>query len=149
MTEIKGWHVLGMFVLGFGVIISVNATLAVNAVRSFPGLETDNSYVTSQEFQVTRAAQEALGWDVSARLAGGVLVLVIEADGAPVEVEITRAIFGRATSVAVDQTPEFTFAGGRYTAPVEAGPGNWNLRLEAIAPDGTEFRQRVIVEAAS
>ena len=55
MTEIKGWHVLGMFVLGFGVIIAVNATLAVNAVRSFPGLETDNSYVTSQEFQAQRS----------------------------------------------------------------------------------------------
>ena len=148
MTELKGWHVLGMFVLGFGVIITVNATLAVNAVRSFPGLETDNSYVASQQFQAARAAQEALGWDVSARLAGGVLELVIEADGTPVEAEITQAIFGRATSVAVDQTPDFAFSQGRYTAPVEAGPGNWNLRLVAVAPDGTEFRQRVIVEAA-
>ena len=53
----------------------------------------------------------------------GVLELVIEADGAPIEVEITQAIFGRATSVAVDQTPEFTFAGGRYTAPSRCGAG--------------------------
>jgi len=38
MTEIKGWHVFGIFALAFGVIISVNLTLAFNAVRTFPVL---------------------------------------------------------------------------------------------------------------
>ena len=63
---LKGRHVAMMFGVGFGVIIAVNIALAVSAVRTFPGLETKNSYVTSQSFEADRAAQEALGWDASA-----------------------------------------------------------------------------------
>lgn len=149
MTEIKGWHVVGMFLLGFGIIISVNALLAVQAVRSFPGLETRNSYVVSQQFDDARAAQVALDWRVSAQLSGDVLTLAILRDGVPVEATITQAIFGRATNTAQDQTPEFVFENGVFKASVVAGPGNWNLRVRALAPDGTAFQQRVIVDVAS
>jgi len=148
MKKITGWHVAGMFLAGFSVIIGVNATLAVNAVRTFPGLETANSYVVSQQFDADRAAQTALDWDVAAVLHDGVLELSIAVDGTPVQADITDAIFGRATSVAVDQTPDFAFVDGVYRARVDAGPGNWNLRLTALAEDGTEFRQRVIVAVA-
>ena len=147
MTEIKGWHVLTGFVLGFGIIISVNLTLAVNAVRTFPGLEVKNSYVASQAFQADRAAQLALGWDVSASLDGDVLAVTILQDGKPIAPEITGAVFGRATSVAADQRPVFSFDGERLVAAVQGGPGNWNLRLSALAEDGTEFRQRIIVRS--
>ena len=54
------------FVAAFGVIIGVNLVLALSAVRTFPGLEVKNSYVASQTFDERRAAQEALGWTVSA-----------------------------------------------------------------------------------
>lgn len=143
--EIKGWYVFTAFTLGFGVIIGVNMTLAFNAVRTFPGLEVKNSYVASQSFQADRAAQVALGWDVSATVTDNVLELLILENGQPIAPEITGAVFGRATTVAADQTPEFSFEDRRLVAHVDAGPGNWNLRLSALAPDGTEFRQRVIV----
>ena len=143
--ELKGWHVFGIFALAFGTIIAVNMTLAVNAVRTFPGVEVKNSYVASQSFDADRAAQQALGWDVAARIEGDELVLSILKDGSPVVPEIESAVFGRATSVTADQTPAFTFDGQAFRAPVEAGPGNWNLRLVAVAEDGTVFRQRVIV----
>ncbi|MEM7753348.1 MAG: FixH family protein [Pseudomonadota bacterium] len=146
MTEIKGWHVLSWFVVGFGIIIAVNLTLAFNAVRTFPGLETKNSYVASQAFDANREAQTALGWDVSAKVENGMLALEILENGAPIAPEITQAVFGRATTVAADQTPAFTFDGNRLVAPVEAGPGNWNLRLTALAEDGTLFQQRIIVK---
>ncbi|MGR3513433.1 MAG: FixH family protein [Paracoccaceae bacterium] len=148
MSEIKGWHVFSWFVIGFGIIITVNMTLAVNAVRTFPGLEVKNSYVASQSFQADRAAQEALGWEVSATVTDDRLELVILEDGQPIAPEITGAVFGRATTVAADQTPVFTFENGRLVAPVEAGPGNWNLRLAAVADNGTAFRQRIVVRAA-
>lgn len=148
MTELKGKHVAAMFVSGFAIIISVNLTLAWNAVQTFPGLEVKNSYVASQSFDADRTAQLALGWDVRAYLRGDALVLEIAKDGAPVTPEIVSAIFSRATSVSVDQTPEFTFDGTTFTAPVDAGTGNWNLRLVARAADGTLFRQRIIVADA-
>lgn len=143
--EINGWHVLAMFVTGFGIIIAVNLTLAFNAVKTFPGLEVKNSYVASQNFDADRAAQLALDWDVAAKVEKGALWLTIDRNGVPVEVEITKATFGRATSVRDDQTPQFTWTGNAYVAPIDLSPGNWNLRLEALAADGTPFRQRIVV----
>lgn len=148
VREIKGWHVFTGFACAFGVIIAVNLTLAYNAVRTFPGLEVKNSYVASQSYDTDRIAQEALNWEVSARVAGDVLRLSILKDGNPQSPQIERAIFGRATSVVADQTPDFRFDGTAFLAPVKAGPGNWNLRLKARSADGTLFQQRIIVEVA-
>lgn len=144
--RLTGWHVLAGFVVAFGVIIAVNLTLAYNAVRTFPGLEVKNSYVASQEFDVRRDAQEALGWTVAATHHDGLLTLSITNDsGVPVQVARLDAILGRATQVKDDMTPDFVFNGIAYTAPVDLGAGNWNIRMEAQAMDGTEFQQRVVL----
>lgn len=148
MTRVTGWHVFAVFALGFSVIIGVNLALAYNAVRTFPGIEVKNSYVASQSFDRDRAAQQALGWDVTAHLEGDMLVLRILKDGVAIDPRIDQAVFGRATSVNADQTPEFRFTGDALVAPVKAGPGNWNLRLKARAADGTLFSQRIVVGAA-
>jgi nitrogen fixation protein FixH len=144
--QITGKHVLIIFVAAFSIIIGVNLVLAVSAVRTFPGLEVDNSYVASQTFDERKAAQEALGWTVSARHKGGLLTLAITDDsGAPVRVAKLDATVGRATHVADDVTPDFRYDGSAYVAPVELGEGNWNIRMEAIAGDGTLFEQRVVL----
>jgi nitrogen fixation protein FixH len=144
-SELKGWHVFATFAGAFGVIIAVNLTLAFNAVRTFPGLEVKNSYVASQAFDRERTAQEALGWRVSARLDGGTLVLSIADATGPLAPAIESATFGRATSVAQDQSPVFTYDGTDLRAPVVAGRGNWNLRLRARADDGTLYQSRLVV----
>ena len=146
MSEVKGWHVAAIFCTAFGIIIAVNLTLAFNAVRTFPGLEVKNSYVASQSFDVDRDAQLALDWDVRAELWGDELVLRILKGGAPVVPVIEQATFGRATTVAFDQTPVLQFDGQVMRAAVKAGDGNWNLRLKARADDGTLFQQRIVVE---
>ncbi len=141
--EFTGWHMLGLMVGGFGVIIAVNLTLAWQAVATFPGLETRNSYVVSQQFEADRAAQNALRWGVSATLEGGTLTLaILDKDGTPVQAEVVRATLGRATHTAQDSVPDFTWNGSAMTAPVTMTEGYWNLRLELIAPDGTQFRRR-------
>ena len=147
MKELKGWHVATFFGLGFGTIIAVNAALAVSAVRTFPGLEVKNSYVASQSFDANRSAQEALGWDVSAWIHEGQLKLSFMDNGVAVSPIIETATFGRATSVAMDQTPIFNFDGEVFVAPIEVGSGNWNLRITARSVDGTKFQQRIIVVA--
>lgn len=149
IREIKGWHVFAGFAMAFGVIISVNLTLAFNAVRTFPGLEVKNSYVASQSFDREKAAQIGLGWDVSATLRGNDLELVILDHGRAIAPQIESATFGRATNVQQDQTPEFTFDGTALRASVQGGSGNWNLRLRARAEDGTLFQQRIIVRHPS
>ncbi|KIC28557.1 FixH family protein [Leisingera sp. ANG-M6] len=144
--EFTGKHAILLFGGAFAVIIGVNIILAVNAVKTFPGLEVKNSYVASQEFDQRRSAQEALGWSVYASSQGDQVKLEItDADGSPVEVAKLSATLGRATHVQDDQKPEFTFDGQAYVAPADLGPGNWNIRMVARAKDGTEFTQRVIL----
>ncbi|MDW3224478.1 MAG: FixH family protein [Paracoccaceae bacterium] len=143
---LTGRHVAMMFVSGFAVIISVNLWLAYSAVSTFPGLEVRNSYVASQKFDEHRAAQTALGWSVLAQARGDdVHVSITNAKGESVEVVSLKATLGRATHVRDDQTPAFVFDGTRYVAPVRLSAGNWNLRMEAMAENGTVFQQRVIL----
>lgn len=146
---LTGWHVLAIFIAAFGVIIAVNLTLAFNAVQSFPGLETRNSYVASQSFDARREAQQALGWQVGATAQDGRLRLEItDPQGQPVQVGDLQAVLGRATHVKDDRAPAFRFDGRAYLAEAEIGPGNWNLRITARALDGTVFAQRVVLRVA-
>ncbi len=148
MTERKltGWHVLALFCTMFGIIIAVNMVLAVSAVRTFPGLEVKNSYVASQSFDKDRAAQEALGWTVAAHVDDDFLVLQIDDRFGPVAPTITRATLGRATHVGDDRELNFKFDGAAHFAgAADLAPGNWNLRLAAVAEDGTQFQQRIVL----
>ncbi len=144
--EFTGRHAAALFIGAFGVIISVNLVLAYSAVQTFPGLEVENSYVASQEFNTRLQQQQALGWTVWAEARDGQVILSItDPDGAPVEVAKLSAVLGRATQVKDDISPEFVFDGSAYVAPVDLAAGNWNIRLVAQADDGTEFIQRVVL----
>jgi len=146
--EFTGYHMLGLMLGGFGIIIAVNLTLAWNAVATFPGVEARNSYVVSQSFEADRAAQNALRWNASAEIIDGELtVTILNHRGDPVQAQVTRAILGRATTTAQDIVPEFTWNGSAMVAPVNMHEGYWNLRLELIAPDGTQFRHRFPITA--
>ncbi len=144
--EFTGKHFFMVFVGFFGTIFAVNFTMAYFAVSTFPGLEVRNGYIASQQFNTRRKAQEALGWTVDADSQNGQIILAItDADGQPVEVAALKATLGRATQMKDDTTPNFTFDGTAYVAPVDIQPGNWNLRMIARASNGTEFTQRVIL----
>jgi nitrogen fixation protein FixH len=143
---ITGPKFFAIFSSFFVVIIAVNIVLAYQAVHTFPGLETDNSYLSSQTFDHDRTAQLALGWTVGAVVHQNELQLSItDSAGNPVQVADVTGTFGRATEARDDQTPAFVFDGTLYRAPVVTSGGNWNLRLVAHAQDGTLFRQRIVV----
>lgn len=143
---LTGRKVFFIAVAFFGVIIAVNLTMAVQAVGTFPGLETSNSYVASQTFDADRAAQEALGWDVAAELEDGRLRIAITGqDGKPVAPGQISAMLGRTTMRGQDSAPDLLFDGIAHVADVKAGPGKWELRIAAVAADGTAFRQRLIL----
>jgi nitrogen fixation protein FixH len=141
---LTGWHVLAICVGAFGVIIGVNITMAFKAVSTFPGLEVGNSYVASQSFDAERRAQLALGWVLTPSYEDGRLVLgFADASGAAVVPEGLTAMVGRTTEAKDDQTLIFRAEAGAQVADVALAPGKWMLRVEALAPDGTVFRQRV------
>lgn len=142
--EFTGKHMLSLFVGGFGIIITVNFGMAYMAISTFPGVEARSPYVASQTFEVNRAAQDALGWDVVTTLDDGLLTLTIKDEaGLPVQPKVLKAIFGRATHTGEDHTPDFTWTGTALTAMVPSRDGYWNLRLELEADDGTIFRRRI------
>lgn len=142
--ELTGRKVFLITASAFGVIIAVNVTMAVQAVRTFPGLEVKNSYVASQSFDAEREAQEALGWTVKATVGPGALRIEITGQhGKPVEVAALEATVGRPTERKDDLTPVFAFDGSVYSAPVDLPRGYWNVWLQAEAQDGTAFRQRI------
>jgi len=148
--KFTGWHALAIFGGCFAVIISVNLTLAYNAVSTFPGVEVKNSYVASQSFDDRRADQESLGWTVRADAKGGLLILSItDAEGRPVQAGSLDAVLGRATHVQDDRAPEFSFDGRAYVARESLKPGNWNIRMKATSLDGIPFEQRVVLHVES
>lgn len=143
---LTGRHVAMIFVSGFAVIISVNLWLAYSAINTFPGLEVRNSYIASQKFDEKREAQAALGWSILAQTRGeDVYLSITDVKGQPVEVASLTATLGRATHVRDDQSPAFVFDGKHYVAPAQLAEGNWNIRMEAVAENGTVFQQRVIL----
>lgn len=141
---LTGRKVLLIAVAAFGVIIAVNVVMAWQAVSTFPGLEVENSYVASQEFDRNKAAQDALGWNVSTEYSGGKLSFVIrDKQGLPARVASFDALVGRPTHVREDMKPDFDNVGGIFVAPVDLSPGVWLVHLDAKAADGTHFRQRI------
>lgn len=142
--KLGGRRMLAVFVSLFGIIIGVNVVMAVQAVRTFPGLEVANSYVASQEFDRERAAQTALGWQVEPSYDGQNLVVKIaDAEGLPAPVQALRVTVSRPTQKRDDVTPEMRYKGGLWVADLDLAPGAWVVHLEADAPGGTTFRQRL------
>lgn len=141
---LTGRTVLFITVGAFAVVIGVNITMAVMAVGTFPGLEVQNSYVASQEFDAKREAQERLGWKVETDYALGLLTVSFsDAQGLPVEPEEFSVLIGRTTEASDDMRPSFTGINGRYSTPLDLDFGKWMMVVEARAADGTEFRQRL------
>ena len=139
-----GWHMLGVMVLFFGTIITVNLVMAWNATHSWSGLVVQNTYVASQQFNDAALAQRALGWTAEADYADGVLTVDIrDRDGMAAQVERIEALVGWATSTRDDFRPVLTRDGSRFSAPAEMVPSNWDVYLKAWAPDGTLFQQRL------
>lgn len=142
--ELTGRKVLAITIGAFSVIIAVNLVLAAKAVSTFPGLEVENSYVASQDFDAEKKAQMALGWTLTHGYANGALTLAFrDRGGLPVQARDVSATVGRTTETESDITPAFTYANGVYSAPASLAPGKWMILLSAHAEDGTLFRQRL------
>ena len=143
MSEITGRQVLFFTVGAFGIIITVNLFMAWKAVSTFPGLEVANSYVASQEFDIRREAQIALGWTVAHSYENGRVKLAItDTAGAAVQLATMDVLIGRVTEEQDDIRPAFALVGGTYEAEAALTRGNWFVMLKATAQDGTLFEQR-------
>jgi nitrogen fixation protein FixH len=140
---LTGRTVLIIVLLFFGTVFTVNMSMAWMAVKSFPGLEVENTYVASQNFDSETAANARLGWQVESFYKDGMLSLIIlDRVGDPVTVAFMDASIGRATHANDDVTLEFAQSQSPYFQRLQLAGGKWELRLKVTATDGTVFRQR-------
>ena len=144
MAEITGRQVFAFTAGAFGIIIAVNLLLAYKAISTFPGLEVANGYVASQDFDARKQAQLALGWRLTHSYRPGHLVLdFTDRDGLPAVLSDLDVLVGRATEAKDDFTPVFNRMSGAFVADVTLPRGKWIVVVNAKAPDGTLFNQRL------
>lgn len=125
-----GWHMAGILVAFFGVIITVNLTMAWFATSTWSGLVVKNSYVASQEFnsKVEQVkAQEALGWKGKLEAAGGTLRWTfVDAKTNPVPANAVTIRFRRPVTEASDATVTLSRAGDdTWQAQFPLADGIW------------------------
>lgn len=152
--EFTGRHMLLSIGAFFGVIITVNVTMAVVSSTSWTGLVVQNSYVASQEFdgkRLAHAAQLEAGWVSNlVYIAGNAVLAVNDGAGSPVDLgtpilQINRPVGGHDDQqVALVRQPD-----GSYSGPVNLGPGVWEAIVSvAETPLGPfEIHERFRIEA--
>ncbi len=144
-AEVKpftGRRVLVIALSAFGVIIAANATLVYFAASNFSGLVAENSYVASQDWTRTRAAEEALGWDLEVDAAPEALRLVArDSAGEPLTDVVIVGRIGRPADAHTDAPLELAAAGpGVWTAP-PLGPGAWRIEVALADSEGHVFER--------
>lgn len=150
--RLTGYHVLFAVVAFFVVVGGVNAVFITAAVRSFPGLATDEPFTRglAKNFNAERAAiaeQAARGWtatlteEPAAGAEGAVTVAFADVDGRPISGLAVEGVLARAVEAASDHALTFEDeGGGRYSARIaDLAPGDWTLTLTTAFPDGAPF----------
>lgn len=151
-----GWHMLGVMVLFFGTIISVNVLMAYYASSTWSGLVVKNTYIASQEFNGKAAAIRAM---LQTGIKGKLAVtgeeirynLSIPEQG-PVAADKVTAHFKRPVGEKQDFVAELISDGqGDYVASHPVLPGQWIVEVVAERDGRTIMHEanRIAVTGAS
>lgn len=156
---LSGRTVLVCLLAFFGVVIAVNVTLAVLAIRTLPGTEVDSSYQAGIGYNAEIAAagrQDARRWQVAGHLergADGRAVVRVEArdgSGAPTTGLTFQARLERPIDKRADRTVGLAEreAGIYRGEAADVAPGQWDLVLEAERGSDRVFlsRNRVVLK---
>jgi len=145
--EFTGRHMLMIMVAFFGVIITVNLTMAILASTSWTGLVVPNTYVASQKFNGVleqSRKQAALGW--GGELSGSGQKVTFElhkADGSEVAIDKVSVIFRRPATETLDHLVQLDLVpGGDFVGSVNLGEGIWTA--EVLAEIRGEQRWKMI-----
>lgn len=141
---IRGWHVLAGVSAFFAVVIGVDATFTVLAVRTFPGQVSVTPYEDGLLYnrRIARLeAQARLGWRAAAAAEPGQVALTfVDRSGRPLTgLRIAGTLERPATEAGRIHLAFDEVAPGRYAAPTGGIIGAWDLTAEAKAPSGGDF----------
>lgn len=144
--EFTGWHMVGVMALFFGVVISVNITLAVFANTSWTGLVVKNTYVASQQFneEAERMRLEAeMGWKIFADYRDeGFSVELTDRHGHIIRGAQITAKIGRPVSEYDDRIVQLTQASDElYRANTPLAPGLWDANIAVEDSQGRAWNR--------
>jgi len=139
-----GWHMTGLLVAMFAIVIAVNFVMAGYAIGTFSGTVVDNSYVASQRFNGWLAearAQRRLDWTVDATLQPGrIVVVTARAPRGPMRDAAVTVLATHPLGRLPQQGLTFRQDGaGRFVATRALPAGRWLLRIE-VRDHGHEAR---------
>lgn len=139
--RLTGWHVLAMVVAFFAVVIGVDATFAVMALKTFPGEVSVTPYEDGLLYNRHIAqleAQDRLGWRAAAAAeAGQVAMTFVDRDRKPLRgLAITGKLERPATETGRIVLRFAEASPGRYVATTGRLDGAWDLTAEAHGPSG-------------
>lgn len=131
-----GRKMLAAIVGFFGVIVAVNLTMAVLAVRDFRGTIVDSGFVASQDFNRDHARLEAQadrGWRVEALAPDARPLLALhDAEGRALSGLTLRAVAERPADQRADMPLTMVeVSPGLYSAAQALAPGRWTLAFVA------------------
>ena len=140
---LTGWHVLGVVVGFFAIVIGLDVWFMTLAYRTFPGQVSETPYEDGVAFNRRIARQDAqarLGWAaVAAADPSAVRVELRDARGAPLRgLEVTGRLERPATEAGRLDLRFTETAPGRYEAPLRSPSGAWDLTFAARG-DGQDF----------
>lgn len=141
---IGGRHVLAGVCAFFAVVIAVDASFTVIALRTFPGQVSVTPYEDGLLYNRRIAqleAQERLGWRAAAAAAPGEVVMDFrDRSGRPLPGLAIEGQLERPATAAGRVTLRFAeTAPGRYVAPAGRLSGAWDLTVQARGPAGGAF----------
>jgi len=157
-----GWWYPYIFVGVFLVVLAVNLVMAMSAVRTFSGLQTEQAYdkgLAYNEVLAQAKAQEQLGWAVDAQVTphdasnsqrhdADLTVSYTDKAGKPVGGLSVQAEMVRPTLAGHDQKLELVEkTPGQYVAlaPLDLA-GQWDVSIAARKGETLyKFSQRVLV----
>jgi nitrogen fixation protein FixH len=157
--RLTGRMVFASVLAFFGVVIAVNVTMMMLAIRTLPGTDVDSAYRSSLNYNAEIAAarrQQAQAWRVAGHVerdADGRTVVRVEArDGAgtPATGLAFSALLERPIDKRADRAvPLAERAAGVYRGEtVDVAPGQWDLVLEAERGGERVFlsRNRIVLK---
>lgn len=144
--KFTGKHMLIIMICLFGVVISVNVTMAIIASQSWTGLVVKNSYVESQKFNTylnEAEKQKKLGWKSDLKHKKGIVTLTFQdSSGKSLDNLDVTVIAERPTHENEDRVLKFSLQSeGSYSHNSALPAGYWNLKLVARALDKQLYRQ--------
>ena len=158
MRELKGWHVLVIMLVFFGVTIGVNSIFVSYALSTFAGEDVKQPYLKGLEYNRkldAQAAQAALGWSATIeahREASGQAIVrlrLLNADQQPLSGLDVEAMLRHPVNAHLDRTVKLQSLGdGAYEARVnDLMRGQWDVIANTQSTEKAAFaaKRRVLL----